>query len=41
VELADWQNYVEIDPRYIRPLEVEHLVANPDKARQKLGWEPR
>jgi GDPmannose 4,6-dehydratase len=32
---------VEIDPRYFRPTEVEHLQADITKARQKLGWEPR
>ncbi len=30
-----------MDPRYLRPLEVEHLVANAAKAREKLGWEPK
>ena len=37
----DWQEYVQIDPRYFRPLEVEHLRADAAKAREKLGWEPR
>ena len=32
---------VEIDPKYFRPTEVEHLQADITKARQKLGWEPR
>jgi GDPmannose 4,6-dehydratase len=32
---------VEIDPRYFRPTEVEHLQANIAKARRVLGWEPR
>jgi len=32
---------VEIDPRYFRPTEVEHLEADISKARQKLGWEPK
>lgn len=32
---------VEIDPRYFRPTEVEHLRADITKAREKLGWEPR
>jgi GDPmannose 4,6-dehydratase len=36
----DWEPYVEIDPSYFRPTEVEHLHANPDKARTKLGWKP-
>ena len=32
---------VEIDPRYFRPAEVDVLLANPTKARIKLGWEPK
>jgi GDPmannose 4,6-dehydratase len=37
----DWQEYVEIDPRYFRPTEVDYLLADPSKARSQLGWEPR
>jgi GDPmannose 4,6-dehydratase len=37
----DWQKYVEIDPRYFRPTEVEFLLADPAKAREKLGWQSR
>jgi len=37
----DWEQYVRIDPRYFRPTEVELLVANPAKARDKLGWQPK
>jgi GDPmannose 4,6-dehydratase len=36
----DWQKYVEIDPQYFRPAEVDHLVADASKARRALGWEP-
>ena len=36
-----WKDYVEIDPRYYRPLEVEHLIADPSKAREMLGWNPK
>jgi len=32
---------VRIDPRYFRPTEVESLLGDPGKAKQKLGWEPR
>jgi len=32
---------IEIDPRYFRPTEVEHLQADITKARQKLNWQPR
>jgi len=38
---SDWQNYVEIDPRYLRPAEVEVLVGNASKAKEKLGWQPK
>lgn len=37
----DWNEYVRIDPRYYRPTEVNHLEADPGKAIQQLGWEPR
>lgn len=37
----DWHDYVKIDPRYFRPTEVDYLLADPTKARQELGWEPR
>jgi GDPmannose 4,6-dehydratase len=37
----DWQDYVEIDPRYFRPTEVDYLLADPSKARNMLGWEPK
>lgn len=37
-ELGDWREYVEIDPRYYRPAEVEHLLGDPTKAREELGW---
>ncbi|MGA2082515.1 MAG: GDP-mannose 4,6-dehydratase [Holophaga sp.] len=37
----DWKQYVEIDPRYFRPAEVDHLEGDAAKARRLLGWEPR
>jgi len=37
----DWNDYVEIDPRYFRPAEVDFLLADPSKARRVLGWEPK
>ena len=37
----DWKEYVEIDPRYFRPTETEFLLADPTKAREELGWEPK
>lgn len=36
----DWQEFVEIDPSYFRPTEVENLQANPEKAQRLLGWKP-
>ncbi|HWE39243.1 MAG TPA: GDP-mannose 4,6-dehydratase [Isosphaeraceae bacterium] len=36
----DYRDFVEQDPRYMRPSEVDHLLGDPSKARQKLGWEP-
>jgi GDPmannose 4,6-dehydratase len=47
VELAfgeaglDWKRYVETDPRYLRPTEVDVLQGDPAKARQRLGWTSR
>lgn len=37
----DWRQYVEIDPRYFRPTEVDHLLGDATKAREKLGWRPK
>jgi GDPmannose 4,6-dehydratase len=37
----DWKEHVEIDPRYYRPTEVDLLLGDATKAREKLGWEPR
>ncbi|KKW47950.1 MAG: GDP-mannose 4,6-dehydratase [Parcubacteria group bacterium GW2011_GWA1_59_11] len=39
--IDDWKGFVEIDPRYYRPTEVEHLVADNTKAKEKLGWQPK
>ena len=36
-----WDDYVEIDPRYFRPAEVDLLLGDSTKAKQKLGWEPK
>jgi GDPmannose 4,6-dehydratase len=36
----DWQEHVEIDPRYFRPAEVDHLHGDSTKARRSLGWAP-
>lgn len=37
----DWEPYVEIDPRYFRPAEVDALCGSPEKAMSTLGWQPR
>ncbi|MDH5689818.1 MAG: GDP-mannose 4,6-dehydratase, partial [Candidatus Bathyarchaeota archaeon] len=36
-----FERHVEIDPRYFRPTETEELVADPSKAKKRLGWEPK
>jgi GDPmannose 4,6-dehydratase len=36
----DWQKHVVIDERFVRPAEVDLLVGNPAKARERLGWKP-
>jgi GDPmannose 4,6-dehydratase len=35
------QDFIEIDPRYFRPAEVDLLLGDPAKAKSKLGWEPK
>ncbi|HMJ25922.1 MAG TPA: GDP-mannose 4,6-dehydratase, partial [Pyrinomonadaceae bacterium] len=37
----DWEKYVEIDPRYFRPAEVDLLLGDASKMREKLGWKPK
>lgn len=37
----DWKKYVDIDPRYLRPSEVDILQGDASKARMKLGWRPK
>jgi GDPmannose 4,6-dehydratase len=37
----DPEAHVRTDPRFLRPAEVEHLIGDASKAREKLGWEPR
>jgi GDPmannose 4,6-dehydratase len=34
----DWQKYVRVDPAFLRPAEVDHLIGDPTKARTVLGW---
>ncbi|MEP6592385.1 MAG: GDP-mannose 4,6-dehydratase, partial [Acidobacteriota bacterium] len=46
VELAfghvglEWQKYVRLDPKFLRPAEVDHLIGDPAKAKAALGWTP-
>jgi GDPmannose 4,6-dehydratase len=37
----DWKQYVEVDPRYFRPAEVDLLLGDASKARKQLGWTPK
>jgi len=36
----DWQKHVALDPKFLRPAEVDLLIGDPRKAKQKLGWTP-
>ena len=36
----EWQKYVKLDPRFLRPAEVDHLIGDPAKAKATLGWKP-
>jgi GDPmannose 4,6-dehydratase len=36
----DWQKHVRVDPAFLRPAEVEHLLGNAAKAKRELGWTP-
>jgi len=36
----DWQAHVKLDPKLLRPAEVEHLIGDSTKARNELGWSP-
>lgn len=37
----NWKDYVVIDPKFVRPAEVDILVGDASKAKKKLGWEPK
>ena len=37
----DWKKYVEVDPKYFRPTEVDYLLADISKAKKELKWEPK
>ena len=36
----DWQEHVRIDPAFLRPAEVDHVIGDPTKAKFDLDWEP-
>jgi GDPmannose 4,6-dehydratase len=38
--LGDFQQYVKLDPAFLRPAEVDHLIGSPAKAERDLGWKP-
>jgi GDPmannose 4,6-dehydratase len=39
--LGDFEQYVTIDPAFVRPAEVDHLIGDPSKAERDLGWVPQ
>jgi GDPmannose 4,6-dehydratase len=39
--IPDWERYVEIDPSFVRPAEVDHLIGDYAKAERELGWRPK
>jgi GDP-D-mannose dehydratase len=41
VGISDWEHLVRQDERFMRPAEVDLLIGDPSKAREKLGWEPK
>jgi GDPmannose 4,6-dehydratase len=41
VGIEDWSDKVHQDPRFFRPAEVDLLIGDPTKAREKLGWTPK
>lgn len=41
VGIADWEPYIQIDPQFMRPAEVDVLRGNAVKAQKQLGWEPK
>ena len=41
VGIEDWSRYVTQDPRFLRPAEVDLLIGDAAKARERLGWQPK
>jgi GDPmannose 4,6-dehydratase len=40
VGISEWESYVEHDPTFMRPADIQVLVGNSSKAQEKLGWQP-
>ena len=40
VGIKNWKKYVETDPQFLRPAEVDRLIADASRARRVLGWKP-
>jgi len=40
VGIDDWEQYIVLDEKFLRPAEVDHLVGDASKARRQLGWMP-
>jgi GDPmannose 4,6-dehydratase len=40
IGIDDWRPYVRQDPKFLRPAEVDLLIGDASKAREKLGWQP-
>ena len=41
VGIKEWEKYITLDPRFKRPAELHTLQGKSDKAKQKLGWQPK
>jgi GDPmannose 4,6-dehydratase len=41
VGIDDWARYVRLDPRFLRPAEVDLLIGDSSKAHERLGWKPK
>ena len=41
VGIADWEPYIKINPKFIRPAEVDILIGSCDKAKTELNWSPK
>ena len=40
IDIDNWEDYIVIDPKFYRPVEVDYLLGDASKAKEKLGWEP-